>query len=226
MATPYDMIVLDEVTSTQDLAMSRLEDGDGPVLVVAGRQTAGRGRSGNDWWQAPRGVAASLGFTRDLFVVDDTFSLAVGLAVRAALAAVTDVVVGLKWPNDLELAGRKVGGVLVELDPHRVVVGCGINLWWPDAPEGAGGMLSSLPDPTVGTAVSEAWARSVLLSQGGWDRPAYLEACSILGAAVTWDPDGYGTVETVDERGGLVVVTKQGTTTLRSGEVRRIRPVE
>ena len=82
MATPYVTIIADEVRSTQDVAAAELQDSDHAVLIVASRQTAGRGRSGNEWWQAPRAVAASLAFLPGALAVDETFSLAVGLAVR------------------------------------------------------------------------------------------------------------------------------------------------
>lgn len=223
MATPYDTIVLDEVTSTQDFATVELLRSGRPVLIVANRQTAGRGRSGNDWWQAPAGVAASLAFPVDRFAVGDTFSLAVGLAVRSALAGVADIAVELKWPNDLEANGRKVGGILVERDEQRVVVGCGLNLWWPDAPPGTAGLLGEVPDPEVGVSISEAWATDIVQSDGRWHRDRYIAACSTLDAEITWEPGGRGIATTVDESGGLVVETADGTTTLRSGAVRTVR---
>lgn len=226
MATPYVTIVLDEVTSTQDVATAELRGSDQPVLIVASRQTAGRGRSGNDWWQAPCALAASLAFSPETLEVKETFSLTVGLAVRAAVAGVAHLHVDLKWPNDLELDGRKVGGVLVERDEERVVVGCGVNLWWPEPPPGTGALFDDPPELAVGVAISEAWAGDVLQSAGAWDRDAYMAVCSTLGAEITWDPAGRGTATAVDERGGLVVTTAQGTTILRSGEVRTIRPVQ
>lgn len=224
MATPYDTIVLDEVTSTQDFATSELVRSGRPVLIVASRQTAGRGRTGNEWWQAPRGVAASLAFHPSLIAAGETFTLAAGLAVRAAVADVVKVAVDLKWPNDIMLAGCKVGGVLVERDEQRVVVGCGLNLWWPEVPRGAGALLNHDPGPDTGTAISEAWGSALLETEGQWDRAEYLSACETLGVELTWDPDGIGTAVNVDEHGGLVVRTADGTTTLRSGEVRTVRP--
>ncbi|MXX65032.1 MAG: hypothetical protein F4Z36_08220, partial [Acidimicrobiia bacterium] len=60
MDTNFETVVLDETTSTQDEVAKRL--GSAPLLVVARSQTRGRGRSGADWANAPRAVAASLGF--------------------------------------------------------------------------------------------------------------------------------------------------------------------
>ncbi len=224
MATPYVTIVRDVVSSTQDLAASELISSPVPILVVAHEQTRGRGRLGNDWWQAPRAVAASLALPAHWFSVRDTFTLAVGLAVRDAIGVVCDVVIDLKWPNDLEMGGRKVGGILVERDEDRVVVGCGLNLFWPDAPESAGGLLSNDPGADLGVTISQAWASRVLAGEGRWDRRAYLDACSTVGAMVTWEPDGRGWATDVDENGALVVGTGSGELRLRSGEVHTVRP--
>lgn len=223
MATPYVTIIVDEVSSTQDLAEAKLQQSHDPVLIVANRQTAGRGRSGSKWWQAPRGVSASLAFAKDVLPVTDTFSLAVGLAVRAAVATVAGVDLSLKWPNDLEFSDRKVGGILVERDNERTVVGCGLNLWWPEPPVGVGAIFDYDPGPDVGAWISEGWAEELLASQGRWDRDEYKQVCSTLGQALTWDPDGLGQAVDIDLEGGLVVSTATGTATLRSGEVRTLR---
>ena len=225
MATPYVTIVCDEVSSTQDLAATELVKSADPVLIVASRQTLGRGRHGNEWWQAPRAVLASLAFRNDEISVAETFSLTVGLAVRAALAELASVDISLKWPNDLELPGGKVGGILIESDGRRTIVGCGINLWWPDAPPGVGAVCETEPVDELGMRVAQGSASNVLDSDRQWDRNGYLAACSTLGAEITWHPAGQGTAIDVDSRGGLVVTTPQGNQTLRSGEVRTVRTI-
>jgi BirA family biotin operon repressor/biotin-[acetyl-CoA-carboxylase] ligase len=225
MATPYVTIVCDEVSSTQDLAATELLKRANPVLIVASRQTLGRGRHGNEWWQAPRAVLASLAFRNDAIPVAETFSLTVGLAVRAALAELASVDISLKWPNDLELPEGKVGGILIEGDGHRTIVGCGINLWWPNAPPGVAAVCETEPVGELGVRVAEGWASKLFASGGRWDRDAYLAACSTLGAEITWHPDGQGTAIDVDSRGGLVVTTPQGNQTLRSGEIRTVRTI-
>jgi BirA family biotin operon repressor/biotin-[acetyl-CoA-carboxylase] ligase len=224
MATPYVTIIADEVRSTQDVASEELQDSDHPVLIVASRQTAGRGRSGSDWWQAPRGVSASLAFPPGALAVAETFPLAVGLAVRNAVATVAGADIQLKWPNDLEFDGAKIGGILVERSSERTVVGCGLNLWWPEPPSGVGSIFTSDPGPEVGVWISEGWADEVFSNGAVWDRSEYKAACSTIGQSLTWDPDGLGRAIDVDGEGGLVVETVGGTMTLRSGEVRTIRP--
>jgi BirA family biotin operon repressor/biotin-[acetyl-CoA-carboxylase] ligase len=114
---------LGSVTSTQDVAREM------PIgsVVVADHQTAGRGRSSRSW-EAPAGAALLVSF---VLPPNPLLSLAAGVAAAEACGRG----VRLKWPNDLLLDGRKVGGILVEASPARALCGIGINLTW--APEGA-----------------------------------------------------------------------------------------
>jgi len=224
MATPYVTIIVAEAVSTQDLAAAALDEYSRPVLAVAHRQTGGRGRSGREWWQARRGIAASLAFRSSDLPVAITFPLEVAMAVRGVLVDAGAMHVGLKWPNDLLLDGRKVGGILAERSGDRVTVGCGLNLWWPDSPEGAGGVFPSDPGGTAGVALSLAWADELFRDRGSWDRSGYLGVCETIGTEITWKPDGRGVARGIDDTGGLVVETASGEVTLRSGEVRSVRP--
>lgn len=96
-------------------------------IVVADHQTAGRGRLERRWESAP-GAALLVSF---VLQPNPLLSLAAGVA--AAEACGPDV--RLKWPNDLLLRGKKLGGILVETTSDRAVCGIGINLTW--APDGA-----------------------------------------------------------------------------------------
>lgn len=111
------------VPSTQDVARE-LPLG---TIVVADHQTAGRGRLDRRW-EAPPGTALLVSF-----VLAPRPLLSLALGVAAAQACGPEV--RLKWPNDLLLEGRKLGGILVETTPQKAVCGIGINLTW--APEGA-----------------------------------------------------------------------------------------
>lgn len=112
------------VTSTQDLAREL------PVgtIVVADHQTAGRGRLDRRW-DAPAGTALLVSFVLEPAPV---LSLAAGVAAAEACGPG----VRLKWPNDLLLGERKLGGVLVEVTRGKAVCGIGVNLTWAP-PEGA-----------------------------------------------------------------------------------------
>ena len=116
------IIHLESVASTQDVAR------DLPLgsIVVADHQSAGRGRLEHRW-EAPPGTALLVSF---VLHPNPLLSLAAGVAAAEAC----DQGVRLKWPNDLLLGGRKVGGILVEATSGKAVCGIGINLSW--APEG------------------------------------------------------------------------------------------
>jgi BirA family biotin operon repressor/biotin-[acetyl-CoA-carboxylase] ligase len=118
-----EVIRVDAVPSTQDVARPL------PVgsVVVAEHQTAGRGRLGRRW-EAPPGSALLASW---VLPVHALAPLAAGVAAAYACGERTR----LKWPNDLLLEGRKLGGILLELTDDRCVVGIGINLHW--APPGA-----------------------------------------------------------------------------------------
>lgn len=111
------------VTSTQDVARG-LSIGS---IVVAEHQTAGRGRLERKW-EAPSGTALLVSF---VLAPNPLLSLAAGVAAAQACGPE----VRLKWPNDLLLHEKKLGGILVETTAGRSICGIGINLTW--APEGA-----------------------------------------------------------------------------------------
>ncbi|OBK20523.1 biotin--[acetyl-CoA-carboxylase] ligase [Mycobacterium asiaticum] len=113
-------------------------DIDGHALI-AEHQTAGRGRHGREWSAAPRGqIALSVGVR-----VDDVptagwgwLSLVTGLAVVDAVASVSPVEAGLKWPNDVLAGGGKLAGILAEVAQPFAVIGIGVNVT--DAPPDVG----------------------------------------------------------------------------------------
>ena len=228
MATPYATVEVDEVTSTQDEARRWFDEApsDRPLLLIAARQVRGRGRSGREWWPAPRALASSLamlepsGGTRL-----GLLPMMLGLAVRDAVAECHGVALGLKWPNDLMLGDAKVGGILVEHSSPVVVAGVGVNLWWPDAPAGAAGIERSDPGAAAASRLAHAWVGRFLtnLESGVWDRDAYVAASVTLGRDVSWEPAGSGTVVGIDDDGGLVVHTVSGRVTLRAGEIHHLR---
>ena len=144
----FTALVLPEIDSTNAELMRRARAGQSePTLLVAERQTAGRGRLGRPWQSA---AGDSLTFSLGLpFAPRDWsgLSLAVGLAVAESLHPG----IGLKWPNDLWWQDRKLGGILIEAATagghSQVVIGIGLNI----RPRPAEG-LSTPP-----AALSELW---------------------------------------------------------------------
>jgi BirA family biotin operon repressor/biotin-[acetyl-CoA-carboxylase] ligase len=110
----FTVEVLPEIDSTNTELMRRARAGQlEPILLVAERQTAGRGRLGRTWSGAADGEIPSLTFSLGLPLAPPDWSglsLAVGLAVVACLHPE----LRLKWPNDIWLQDRKLGGILIE----------------------------------------------------------------------------------------------------------------
>ena len=125
--------VLDECPSTNALLVERGAP-HGAVLVCE-HQSAGRGRRGNLWVSR---VGGSLAFSMLWRFSQGTgalggLSLAIGVGAARALERLGIRGVEVKWPNDLHLKGRKLGGILIELTgdvrgPSVAVVGIGINV--------------------------------------------------------------------------------------------------
>ncbi len=228
MITPYATVSVPTVASTQDAARARAAATGEAVLVVSGRQTSGRGRSGATWWEAPRAMYSSLAF-RPAWSKETwpRLTLAAGLAVRTAIGSLADVVPGLKWPNDLVTFAGKLGGILTEVEGDLAVVGCGVNLWWPNAPAGVAAACRRDPGPGLARALAESWATALLETAAGppghWGAPAYREACVTIGCEITWDPDGSGVAAGIDDSGRLLVDATGGRVALASGAVRTVR---
>lgn len=139
--------VLEETTSTLDVAHRLGADGaKSGTLVIADRQTAGRGRGGNKWVSPP---GSGLWITIIERPVDasgmDVLSLRVGLLAARALDRFSADPVRLKWPNDLYVDGRKLGGILIEARWQEgrlewIAVGVGVNVLEPIQFAGGSGL--------------------------------------------------------------------------------------
>jgi len=139
----WPTFIFDSVDSTNAEAMRLIERSqEMPALVLAERQTAGRGRRGRKWVSPfAENIYYSLALRIDGGMRQlEGLSLVVGLAVLQALREAGVKGAGLKWPNDILVGSRKLAGVLLELvgDPAdicHVVVGVGINVNMQAAPE-------------------------------------------------------------------------------------------
>ncbi len=122
--------------STNDLA-KELGAANAPegTLVVAEGQSRGRGRLGREWDSPPgAGLYVSILLRPPLPPTDMAqITLTAAVAVVRALKRAAGVAPGIKWPNDLILAGRKLGGILTEMETEsdqirHLVVGLGLNV--------------------------------------------------------------------------------------------------
>jgi len=149
------VVVYDELPSTNDRAAELAADPENAgTVVVADRQTTGRGQYGRVW-QAPPGTSLLMSVLlfpppagRRPVVLTALAAVAVAEAIRER----TGLQARIKWPNDLLLDGKKVCGILIEQD-RGTVIGIGLNLNQLAADFEAAG----LPDATSLAAASGGW---------------------------------------------------------------------
>lgn len=242
--------ILEATPSTNAVAVQRAHEGaaDG-LVVVADHQTGGRGRLDRTW-QTPPGTALTFSMLLRPDVPTRAWPwlpLLVGYAVDKALKA-HGYDAGVKWPNDVLIAGRKVAGILVErvetAHGPAAVVGVGINTSL---------TADELPVPTATALALEegdesAEDRSTLLVevlsaireaydawQVGGDlnnmrlADSYASACVTVGQQVRVEmPDGStleGHAVAIDPSGQLVVMTEHERVSVGAGDVVHVRPV-
>lgn len=241
------VIYLPEVDSTNLWAKHNL-DKFGPIgAVYTTHQTAGRGRLGRDWLDAPhKGLYYTAVIKTDL-VQPATLPLFASLAVCDALRERYHIDCQIKWPNDLLLNGKKIVGILCEsvsygyqMQGRGIVCGIGINLAQPqsyfDAANLPNGTSLELQGAKVDLAADPQWLAEAL-TDFGFDRPLYTfaregfapfrdeykAACVNLGRHVTFDlpggGTGSGTAIDVDADGQLIVRTESGEEKVFTGEV-------
>ena len=229
---------LPETTSTNDEAL-RMADAGAPewTVVATAHQTAGRGRLGRSWSDVP---GSSLLFSTILRpdLTPERAPLITLLAATAMVEAAGLPSLRSKWPNDLVVADRKIGGILAEAATadggvRHVVIGTGLNI-------AASGLPGDRGSSSVGAEGGEPdadgiLARYLLALKAEYDQidfpdrvvARYASVCSTLGRKVRATSVGGAVVEglarELDERGSLLVETDEGVHTIAFGEVIHLR---
>jgi BirA family biotin operon repressor/biotin-[acetyl-CoA-carboxylase] ligase len=238
---------VDVVTSTgstnDDLVAAALAGEPAGLVLVAEEQHAGRGRLDRRWEAPPRSALLLSALLRPTPALStwNLLPFVAGVAIAEAVRAVARLDASLKWPNDVMVGGRKLGGILVQAADTAVVVGVGINV---------SVRADELPVPTAtsiaiegGVVDREALTKEVLRAvRRRYDRwwaaggaaegvlPAYREICDTIGRDVRIElPAGHaveGRAEDVDDLGRLVVTTGAGEQRFTVGDVLHVRPEE
>jgi BirA family biotin operon repressor/biotin-[acetyl-CoA-carboxylase] ligase len=209
--------LLAEVDSTLDVAHARAEGGTrAGALIVADTQRAGRGRMGRSWSSEPgRGVWCTMIERPADASALDVLSIRVGLGVAERLDAIAHGRVDVKWPNDLVLGNRKLGGILVEArwvgtTLEWVAIGVGVNVLAPDGVEGATGLPAGTKRfdvlSAVVAAVRDAGARGGHLDADELAR--FHQRDAIAGRRLVGP--GTGVAEGIAADGALLVRTASG----------------
>ena len=236
----FTVEILPEIDSTNSELMRRARAGQlDPTLLVAERQTAGRGRLGRTWHSGGADVDGipALTFSLGLPLAPTSWSglsLAVGISVAQSLHPSLQ----LKWPNDMWLNDRKLGGILIETatvnEQRYAVIGIGINI----APREATGLSTApawLQELQPGMDAAMALQRIVKplvqtvqkFEQTGFApfQPDFQALDLLAGRSVSLSDATQGLALGVDSAGGLRVKTSNGAVqTITSAEV-SVRPV-
>ena len=217
-----EIVRLGVVTSTQAIAFEMAEQGaaDGTV-VVADTQTAGRGRRGRMWHDAPGdNLLISIVIRPRLSVADlPKLSLTAAVAVAEAIAFATGLQARLKWPNDVLVNGRKLAGILLEsriaAEPV-VVVGIGVNLRQRTFPAELAETATSVDLEGGRTVECEELLEAVLDAFERWRRALEREGFAALRARWLSLADTIGRAVTVGEHAGVAVdLAEDGALVLR-----------
>jgi BirA family biotin operon repressor/biotin-[acetyl-CoA-carboxylase] ligase len=223
LATHYDIVSVETLPSTQDAALERLATTGHATLVLADHQTLGRARQGRQWDEPTRGLFSSLAFDCDWPMAQrPVISLCTAVALADSIEGASGLRCDVKWPNDLLIDGRKIAGILVETESNTVTVGCGVNIWWPDAPADAGALFTEDTPSNIALEIATGWVDRLLEIVGGdpqhWPRDVYLERSWTIGRQVSWD-GGAGRAVDIAPNGGLMVDTGAGVKMITAGEV-------
>ena len=210
-------IIRASVPSVMDIAHELGEQGaPSGTIVIADEQTAGRGRAGRQWFSPPgAGLWLAMLLRPSSPPSGGALAIRVGLAVRDALSQAADLAAGLKWPNDIVVAGQKLGGVLCEArwtgaQLGWIAAGVGLNVHGPLAPEvraSATAIRELVPGVSRIAVLEELAPRvaAVAAAPGPLqadERAAYL--------ACLWMPPGTEAVLGIEPDGALLVRTAEG----------------
>jgi len=233
--------VVESTASTNDDALAWAAQGapEG-AWIVAGSQSAGRGRRGRVWASPPgAGLYVSVVLAPATARVDPPratmlLTLAAGVAIAEGVAAAAGLATELKWPNDLLAGGRKLAGILAEGHGDIVVLGYGINVTETAFPPELRDRATSL-ESELGHAVDRELVLDETLAAlsrryddlvgGRFD--AILDAWRArapraVGAEVSWITQGVarsGVTGGIDDDGALLVRVDDGVERIISGEI-------
>ncbi|MCA9737054.1 MAG: biotin--[acetyl-CoA-carboxylase] ligase [Gemmatimonadetes bacterium] len=239
LAHAWDLEALeihDRLGSTADRLRERVDGGLRPwAVVLAEAQTAGRGRDGRVWSSvAGRGLWMSV--LAPALTDGRPAPLLAGVAVAEAIErAFAPLAPRLKWPNDVELGGRKIAGILCETAPGAPLrIGIGVNVLHhrEDFPPELQGLATSIVEAGGPTEPgSRARLAGAILERlrAAWSAPAsawhaaWSARDALHGRQVRCDAGPSGEAMGVDEAGGLRVRTSEGSVVVvRSGGVRAV----
>ena len=232
---PFEIEYHDSIDSTNDRARELAKEGEGDVAVLADEQTGSRGRLDRVWRAPSGGIWLSLVCRPDFPPANaPIYTLAAAVAATDALATV-GVDAEIKWPNDVLVDGKKLVGILTEMEGEAdriswIVVGIGINanVDGEEVPETATTVLERVGEVDRTGLTRELIERFDELRNDPEDvLSAWRVASATLGRRVRVETPGgdvVGTAIDVEFPGTLVVETETGKRRISAGDCEHLRP--
>ncbi|MGC8971055.1 MAG: biotin--[acetyl-CoA-carboxylase] ligase [bacterium] len=122
------VIILENASSTMDVAFKLAKLGERNIVVLANNQWAGRGKDYRVWFSDDTSLSFSIIIDGETLRRKQLVTILAGIIVRNGIISYLAVPVSLKWPNDITFKGKKLGGILGESFDDFVIVGIGINV--------------------------------------------------------------------------------------------------
>ena len=229
------VVFLDEVASTNDEARRLVSSGrKAPFVVVAGRQSGGKGRRGRSFASPDGGIYMSIVVPSTVSGSIESITTRTALGVARAVESL-GVECAIKWVNDIYVGSRKAVGILCEgvmsMEDHalhEVVIGIGVNYTTPSFPDDVSSIATSLfADGNAPVSPARYAARQIHEVMKALEEPGYIDEyrrrCFVLGLDVdVITPSGTRRARAldVDDQAHLVVRYEDGSVEhLSSGEV-------
>ena len=236
LEAPYEVEYHDTIPSTNERARELAAQGEEDIVVVADRQSGGRGRLDRDWASPSGGIWLSILVRPALPAAEvPAITLAAAVATARAIEA-TGVDASIKWPNDVLVDGQKVAGILTEIAAEGdsvswVVVGVGLNANVERASlpsDGSPTSLQAVAGPVNRREVTQRLLESFdeLLTAPEDALSEWRDRSATLGRRVQVEtPDGtvVGRAMGVEFPGTLVVDTEAGTRRITVGDCEHLR---
>lgn len=218
--------VLAEADSTSSECRRRHAAGTERCLILAERQSAGRGRQGKQFFSpGGRGLYMSLMFApAGGLPAADGFTAYAAVTAAQAIERVCGVSCGIKWVNDLYHRGKKVCGILTEAVGDTLIVGVGVDLLAGELPPELEDVVGALECDCDRNALAAALADGLMAWRPGREdfRAEYRARSIVLGRPIRFLHGGAlrsGAAEELTADGGLVVAVDGRRIVLRSGEI-------
>jgi BirA family biotin operon repressor/biotin-[acetyl-CoA-carboxylase] ligase len=234
---PYEVEYHQSIDSTNRRARDLAARGEADVVVLADRQTGGRGRLDREWASPPGGIWLSILLRPDVPPTRAPLFTLAGAVATARAVREAGVDARIKWPNDVLVDGRKLAGILTEMEGEAdriswLIVGIGVN-----ANVDAAALPGDQPVATLREAVGDVDRRAVtqrllaefhrLADDPDAVLPAWRDLASTLGRRVRITASGEQVVgEAVDvvDPGTLVVDIGDGRRRVSAGDCEHLRP--